>query len=326
MGDSDYRSPADKYPTLTGMGSAFDAAAGLDVLPTSPALQANGNGDLATAISGLDNLEQALPETKSRLARTWASLWPKLGAFALFLGIWQVGAWIKAKEYILPGPGLVIPRFFEDIGNGRLLEATRTTMGRAAFGYGLALIVGMIVGLAVARNRILRNAFGSMITGLQTMPTIAWLPLAVLLFGLSESAINFVVVLGAAPAIANGIIAGVDHTPPILLRAGRVLGARGVAAYRHVILPAALPGFVAGLKQGWAFAWRSLLAGELLVAFSNKASLGFDLTTSRELSDAQGLLSVMLAILVIGIVMDSLVFGRLDKAVRRRWGLMGTNG
>ncbi|MGH8972984.1 MAG: ABC transporter permease [Acidimicrobiia bacterium] len=277
--------------------------------------------DLANEISGLDKLEQALPETKSRLAKAWMGLWPKLGAFALFLGIWQFGAWVKGKEYVLPGPGTVIPHFFEMIGDGRLLEATRTTMGRAAFGYSLALVIGVLVGLAVARNRVLRAAFGSMITGLQTMPTIAWLPLAVLLFNASESAINFVVVLGAAPAIANGIIAGVDHTPPILLRAGRVLGARGFNAYRHVILPAALPGFVAGLKQGWAFAWRSLLAGELLVAFSAKASLGYDLTTNRELSDAQGMLAVMLGILIIGIVMDSLFFGRLDRAVRRRWGL-----
>ncbi len=277
--------------------------------------------DLSNELSGLDKLELALPETKSRLARMWMGLWPKLGALALFLGIWQFGAWVKGKEYVLPGPGIVIPKFFEMIGNGRMLEATRTTMGRAAFGYGLALVIGMLVGLAVARNRVLRAAFGSMITGLQTMPTIAWLPLAVLLFNASESAINFVVVLGAAPAIANGIIAGVDHTPPILLRAGRVLGARGFNSYRHVILPAALPGFVAGLKQGWAFAWRSLLAGELLVAFSAKASLGYDLTTSRELSDAQGMLAVMLGILIIGIVMDSLFFGRLDQAVRRRWGL-----
>jgi NitT/TauT family transport system permease protein len=323
MDESKYRSPVDKYPTLTGMGAGFDAAGGLDVLTTSPALETNGNGDLATAISGLDNLEQALPETKTRLARTWAALWPKLGAFALFLGIWQFGAWAKGKDYILPGPGVVVPHFFKLLGDGRLIAATRTTLGRAAFGYSLALVIGTLIGLAVARNRILRAAFGSMITGLQTMPTIAWLPLSVLLFGLTESAINFVVVLGAAPAIANGIIAGIDHTPPILLRAGRVLGARGINAYRHVILPAALPGFVAGLKQGWAFAWRSLLAGELLVAFSNKASLGFDLTTSRELSDAPGLLSMMLAILIIGIVMDSLFFGRLDRAVRRRWGLGG---
>ena len=276
---------------------------------------------LATEISGLDNLDQALPETKSRLALVWAGLWPKLGAFALFLGIWQFGAWAKGKAYILPGPGDVIPHFFDLIADGRLIEATRTTLGRAAFGYSLALVIGLLIGLAVARNRILRAAFGSMITGLQTMPTIAWLPLSVLLFGLTESAINFVVVLGAAPAIANGVIAGIDHTPPILLRAGQVLGARGFNAYRHVILPAALPGFVSGLKQGWAFAWRSLLAGELLVAFSAKASLGFDLTTNRDLSDAQGMLSIMLGILIIGIVMDSLVFGRLDRAVRRRWGL-----
>ena len=276
---------------------------------------------LATEISGLDNLERTLPETKSRLALVWAGLWPKLGAFALFLGLWQFGAWAKGKAYILPGPGEVIPHFFDLIADGRMLEAVRTTLARAAFGYSLALVIGLLIGLAVARNRILRAAFGSMITGLQTMPTIAWLPLSVLLFGLTESAINFVVVLGAAPAIANGIIAGIDHTPPILLRAGRVLGARGFNSYRHVILPAALPGFVAGLKQGWAFAWRSLLAGELLVAFSAKASLGFDLTTSRDLSDAQGMLSIMLGILVIGIVMDSLVFGRLDRAVRRRWGL-----
>jgi NitT/TauT family transport system permease protein len=281
-------------------------------------------GQLATEISGLDNLERTLPETKSRLALVWAGLWPKLGAFALFLGLWQFGAWAKGKAYILPGPGEVIPHFFDLIADGRMLEAARTTLARAAFGYSLALVIGLLIGLAVARNRFLRAAFGSMITGLQTMPTIAWLPLSVLLFGLTESAINFVVVLGAAPAIANGIIAGIDHTPPILLRAGRVLGARGFNSYRHVILPAALPGFVAGLKQGWAFAWRSLLAGELLVAFSAKASLGFDLTTSRDLSDAQGMLSIMLGILIIGIVMDSLVFGRLDRAVRRRWGLGAT--
>lgn len=272
-------------------------------------------------IAGLDNLEQALPSDQSKVKKVWAGTWPKLAGLTLFLSIWQVGAWAKGKEYILPGPGKVIPRFFDDITGGRMLDAIQTTMGRALIGYGMALVIGMIVGLAVARNKFMRAAFGSMITGLQTMPTVAWLPLAALLYGLSETAITFVVVLGAAPAIANGIIAGVDHTPPILLRAGQVLGARGVAAYRFVILPAALPGFVGGLKQGWAFAWRSLLAGELLNAFSAKPSMGYDLTILRELADAEGMLSLMLGILMVGIVMDSLVFGRLDRAVRRRWGL-----
>lgn len=278
-------------------------------------------GENADEIAGLDNLELALPPGQSRVARAWAATWPKLAGFGLFLGIWQIGSWVKGKEYVLPGPARVIPRFFHDLTGGDLPAEIRTTMGRALIGYGIALLIGLFVGLAVARNRYMRAAFGSMITGLQTMPTVAWLPLAALLFGLSETAITFVVVLGAAPAIANGIIAGVDHTPPILLRAGKVLGARGLAAYRYVILPAALPGFVGGLKQGWAFAWRSLLAGELLNAFANKRSMGYDLTILREVSDAEGMLSLMLAILVVGIVMDSLVFGRLDRAVRRRWGL-----
>ncbi len=137
-----------------------------------------------------------------------------------------------------------------------------------------------------------------------------------------RAAILFVVVLGAAPAIANGLIAGADHIPPILLRAGRVLGARGLVAYRHVILPASLPSFVTGLKQGWAFAWRSLMAGELIVVIADQPSIGFLLQTNRNLADAEGLLATMVVILVIGVVVDSLVFGRLDRAIRRRGGLI----
>jgi NitT/TauT family transport system permease protein len=132
----------------------------------------------------------------------------------------------------------------------------------------------------------------------------------------------FVVVLGAAPSIANGLITGADNIPPILLRAGRVLGARGLAAYRYVVLPASLPSFVGGLKQGWAFAWRSLMAGELLVVICGRESIGFLLTQNRAVNDSSGLLAIMLVILVIGIVVDSLVFGTLERAIRRRWGLL----
>jgi NitT/TauT family transport system permease protein len=156
------------------------------------------------------------------------------------------------------------------------------------------------------------------------MPSIAWFPLALLLFKISEGAILFVIVIGGAPAVANGIISGIDHIPPILLRAGRVLGARGIDRYRFVVLPAALPGFISGLKQGWAFSWRSLLAGEILVIISNKTSLGQQLQFDREFADAPGLLATMLVILVIGIVLDSQVFGRLDTLIRRRWGLIDT--
>jgi NitT/TauT family transport system permease protein len=281
-----------------------------------------GSDDLGTELSGIDALELPISPAPGRLSRLWGAAWPKLAAFGLFLFAWQAVVWAHLKpDYILPGPGPVFQRLFHDLGDGSLLKATATTMQRAALGYSLAVAIGVVIGLAVARNRVLRAAVGSMITGLQTMPTIAWFPFAILLFKLSETAILFVIVLGAAPAIANGVIAGVDNIPPLLLRAGRVLGAKGLSSYRHVILPGALPGFVAGLKQGWAFAWRSLMAGELIVIVANKPSLGVRLQFARELSDAQGLLAAMLALLFIGIAVDSLVFGRLDRAVRRRFGL-----
>lgn len=185
----------------------------------------------------------------------------------------------------------------------------------------VGVLVGVLVGSIVASSKVVRSAVGSMITGLQTMPSIAWFPLAIMLFKRTEGAILFVVVIGAAPSIANGLIAGVDHVPPMLLRAGRMMGARGVAAYRHVVLPASLPSFVAGLKQGWAFAWRSLMAGELLVILG-RPSVGFLLQEKRNLNDAPGLLAMMIVVLLIGIVVDTVLFGNLDRWIRRRWGLV----
>lgn len=129
-------------------------------------------------------------------------------------------------------------------------------------------------------------------------------------------------VLGAAPSVANGLLHSIDHLPPLLVRAGQVLGARGTALYRHVIIPAAMPGFVAGLKQGWAFSWRSLMAGELLVIIGNAPSIGARLHYARELSDAEGLLAWMIVVLSIGIVVDVLCFGALDRRMRRKRGLL----
>ena len=261
------------------------------------------------------------------LRRAWRGTWPRLGALMLVLLAWQLVVWSGWRpSYVLPGPLPVLRRLLDDLRDGALLQTVAVTLRRAAAGYAIALLTGTVVGLAVARVRMLRAAAGSLITGLQSMPSVAWFPLAILLFKLSEAAILFVVVLGAAPSIANGLIAGIDHIPPLLLRAGRTLNARGPALYRHVILPAALPGFVAGLKQGWAFAWRSLMAGELLVIIANQPSLGVRLQLARELSDAEGLLAAMLVVLVIGIVVDALVFGRLERLIRERWGLIDPAG
>src|SRR5262249_48320302 len=154
-----------------------------------------------------------------------------------------------------------------------LWKAIGITMRRGLWGFAIAVVLGVIIGALVSRFKPLRSALGSLITGLQTMPSIAWFPLAILLFKLSESAITFVVVIGAAPSGAGGFLHGVDPIPPNLTRAGRVLGAKGIAAYWHVILPAAMPSFVAGLKQGWAFAWRGLMAGELIVIIAAQTSL-----------------------------------------------------
>ncbi|MEU1840098.1 ABC transporter permease [Micromonospora chersina] len=278
-------------------------------------------------ISGLDALEIAGREkAPSRVRRVWSATWPKLAALALAIALWQAVVWSGWKDpWALPGPAPV----FADLGHyalsSALWEGLATTARRAAVGFAAAVAVGLLLGLAVARVKVLRAAIGSMITALQTMPSIAWFPLAILLFQLSEQAIFFVVVLGAAPSVANGVIHGVDYVPPLLVRAGRNLGARGLNLYRFVIAPAALPAIVAGLKQGWAFAWRSLMAGELLVVIATRTSIGAQLTYARELSEATRLMAIMIVILVVGIVVDA-AFGAADKAIRRRWGVLDQAG
>ncbi|MEA2641024.1 MAG: sulfonate transport system permease protein [Chloroflexota bacterium] len=271
----------------------------------------------------LDAPASASPARPGRVRRFWSAVWPQLAAIALGLFIWQVLVWLHWRpSYVLPAPEAVLARLVKDSTTPEFWGAVFTTLRRAAVGYGIALAIGTLFGIAIARARLLRAAFGALITGLQSMPSVAWFPLAILLFNLSESAILFVVILGAAPSIANGIVAGIDHIPPLTLRAGRVLGARGPAFYRYVILPAALPSLMAGFKQGWAFAWRSLMAGELLVIIGGQASVGVRLEFAREFSDAEELLASMLVVLLIGVLVDVVLFGRLDRGIRERRGLV----
>jgi NitT/TauT family transport system permease protein len=277
---------------------------------------------LTAELSGLDALELHDDATPGRARRLWSATWPKLAAVGIALGIWQLvvmSGW--KEEFVLPSPFTTLDYLWQEAGSAELWSAIGTTMRRAAVGFAMAVAIGAVLGAAVSRSRILRSAVGSLITGLQTMPSIAWFPLAVLLFKRTEAAILFVIVLGAAPSVANGLISGIDQVPPLLLRAGRVLGAWGLAAWRHVVIPAALPNVVAGLKQGWAFAWRSLLAGELLVVISNAESIGVELDTARQLADSPRLLATMIVILVIGIVVDSLFFGTVERSLARRRGL-----
>jgi NitT/TauT family transport system permease protein len=275
-------------------------------------------------LAGLDALELAARAESTRLSRVWRAVWPKLGAVGLFFAIWLGVVWSGWRpDYVVPPPSDVFADLREMAADGTLGTAVGNTLRLAAIGYLIAVVLGTAIGLAVARVRVLRAAFGSLITGLQTMPSVAWVPWSILLFKLSDGAILFVTVVGSTPAIANGLISGTDQIAPVLLRAGRVLGARGLSAYRHVVLPASLPGFVAGLKQGWAFAWRSLMAGEIIVVIAGEPNVGGLLQINRGLSDASGVVAMMLVILAIGIVVDALLFGSLERAVARRWGLSG---
>jgi NitT/TauT family transport system permease protein len=253
--------------------------------------------------------------------RAWSATWPKLLAIAIVIGGWQVAVWTHWKpEFLVPSPFTVLDRLWHEPGT--MLTASLVTLRRGIQGFVIAMIIGGVLGIAVARVKVLRAAIGSMITGLQTMPSVAWVPLAIILFKEGQGTVTFVVVIGAAPSIANGIINGVDHVPPLLLRAGRVLGARGLSALRHVVIPAALPAVVGGLKQGWAFAWRSLMAAELIGGLSGRLGIGQLLNGAGTQADYVGVFEAMIVILIIGILVDALVFGTVDRAIRRRYGLI----
>lgn len=281
------------------------------------------NSTTVEDIRGLDALEIPRTEASTAWVRLWSAAWPKITAVFLVLAAWQAVVWTGWRPtYVLPGPITVLGELFDLAKTPEFYQALAITLQRGITGFALAIVIGVALGLAVSQSRILRRAIGSAITGLQSMPSIAWFPFAILLFQLSEAAILFVIVLGAAPSIANGLISGVDHIPPILLRAGKVLGARGIASWRHVVVPAALPNVVAGLKQGWAFAWRSLMAGELLVIIASRPSIGVRLQFARDFSDAPALLAIMVVVLLIGIAVDSLVFGTLERRLRRNRGLL----
>src|SRR5450755_3961261 len=286
----------------------------------------SANTEQAAAITGLDNLETGPGDGAKRTpgelgGKVWRALWPKVLAIAIVVGLWQLVYALKVKPHdILPGPGQVLPALWDQLGHGQLWQAIGTTLRRAVIGFALALVIGSLVGLIVARVPPVRAAVGSMITGLQTIPSVVWIPFAIILFGNNTTAILFMVIITAAPSIANGLIAGVDLTPPLLMRAGRTMGLRRFALYRDLIMPAALPPFVAGLKQGWAFAWHGLFAGELLVIVANSPSIGTLLSSDQDQSDMTGVISLMIVILVLGIAVDML-FNVLNESIRRRRGL-----
>lgn len=248
-----------------------------------------------------------------------SSLWRKLAFFLILIAIWQLLFQLRLwHEYLFPAPSSVAETLVSGFANGTFLIGIGVSMARVIAGYSISALVGLPLGLAIGRVRFLDETVGSVLTGLQTLPSICWLPLALLWFGLNERAILFVVVMGAMLSIAIAAEAGVRNTSPKYLRAARNMGAGGFRLYRYVIFPAALPSILTGMKLGWSFAWRSLMAGELLYV---SLGLGQLLMMGRELNDMSQVIAVMLVIIALGLAVDRLVFTPMESRVRERWGL-----
>jgi len=239
--------------------------------------------------------------------------------YAGVLGLWETvarsGPW---PAHLFPGPLEVLAALVDGLRGGLFVRGALVSLYRIAFAFGVSVILGVGLGLLLGRVRLLDDTLGSLVRGLQVLPSVCWLPLALLWFGLDERAVIFVVAIGALSQITLGVKAGVQDTPPDYLRVARNLGGSGLALYTQVIFPAAKPAVLAGLKQGWVVAWRSLMAAELLF---HALGLGSLLQAGRDLNDAARVMAVMLVIIALGVAVERLVFAPAERRLRERWGL-----
>ncbi|MGE9277244.1 ABC transporter permease [Streptomyces rochei] len=286
---------------------------------------AKEGGDLAGLEAGLDALE-TVQQGRTPFRQTFVEkILPPAVAVLLVLAVWQglVSFEIVDDPTKLPDPSDVWHVVHQAWLQGELLGYIWTSVSRGLSGFLLALLIGTPLGLLVARVKFVRAAIGPILSGLQSLPSVAWVPPAVIWLGLNNSMMYAVILLGAVPSIANGLVSGVDQVSPLFLRAGRTLGATGLKGTWHIVLPAALPGYVAGLKQGWAFSWRSLMAAEIIASFPDLGvGLGQLLENGRNASDMAMVFEAILLILIVGIAIDLLIFSPLERWVLRSRGLL----
>jgi NitT/TauT family transport system permease protein len=308
--------PHEPTPLRDGRG------AGDESLLNSPAATAVLE-DAAAAVAGLDALDTPTTTTRPWWRRALTTGVPPLVALIVFLVVWQL-VWASAitDEYKLPAPADVWHAFAKTVADGSVWSILWTSVSRAFIGFAVALVIATPLGLLVAKVRVVRAAIGPLLSGLQSLPSVAWVPAAVLWFGLTDATIYFVVLAGSIPSIANGLVAGIDQIPPILPRVGQVLGARGLAGARHILLPAALPGYLAGCKQGWAFSGRSLMAAEIIAAGPLLGfGLGAYLKEGSDFNDMPSVIAAIFLILIVGIGIELLVFRPIERRVLRARGL-----
>ncbi|MFJ9398660.1 ABC transporter permease [Streptomyces californicus] len=283
--------------------------------------------DLAGLEAGLDALDAVQIRRTPVREVLLRKVLPPVVAVVLVLVVWELLVRAQVTEtYKLPSPSAVWDSAREMWLAGTLLEVVWTSVSRGLLGFLLAVAIGTPLGLLVARVKLVRAAIGPILSGLQSLPSVAWVAPAVIWLGLNDRMMFAVILLGAVPSIANGLVSGVDQVPPLFLRAGRTLGATGLRGTWHIVLPAALPGYLAGLKQGWAFSWRSLMAAEI-IASSPELGLGLGqlLENGRSNFDMPGIFLSILLILFVGIAIDLLIFSPLERWVLRSRGLLVKN-
>ncbi|MDF2633751.1 MAG: ABC-type transporter, integral rane subunit [Pelosinus sp.] len=227
--------------------------------------------------------------------------------------------WLRLwKPYIFPSPIAVFTTLWSLILDGTMSIAVLASAKRIFLGYILSIIIGIVVGLAIVRFKYLDENVSPLILGLQTLPSICWLPFSILWFGLNESAIIFVITIGSTFAVSIAIESGMKNINPLFVRAAKTMGAKGFSLYWNVIIPASLPSIISGLKQGWSFAWRALMAGEMISATKG---LGQVLMVGRDLADISQVMAIMIVIVVLGVAVDKLIFGKVEINIRQKWGL-----
>jgi len=244
-----------------------------------------------------------------------------IGFFVALVVLWEVLVRRQVWSPVLvPSPIDVGKYLVNSIRDRTILEASYVTLKRLLLGYAVGLAAGLPLGLLNARFTIFEDTVGVLALGLQTLPSVCWVPLALLWFGQTETAMLFVVIMGTLWSVIIATDTGVRTVPPIYARAARTMGSRWLHTWIKVIVPASLPFIVSGMKQGWAFAWRSLMAAEIYVTILTGFGLGHLLHYGRELQAMDQVIGIMLIIIVIGLLADKILFSPWEKFLYRRWG------
>ena len=239
---------------------------------------------------------------------------------SVFSGTWQLIFLLKIFPTVsLPSPFMVGQSIIELIQNVTLLTAIEMTFYRLAIGFGLSIIIGLAIGLVMTRFPGFGKTMGSFAVGLQTFPSVAWVPFAILLIGLNDLGILFVVVLSSTFSIMTSIYGGLRNIPPLYIKAAKNMGANGFSLFRLVMIPAATPSILVGIKQAWSFAWHALIGAEILMAAS--IGLGHVLLVGREFQAMDQTVAAMITIFLIGWIFDRLIFTKMEERVREKWGL-----